>query len=115
VFERGIIYRRNELHHAYGSEVQVQQQGGILTPSGQPFIFVITGAAGRRHGYLVFEDEAGVLNYYGAGQGGDMEWRSHNRQLRDHAELGKDVHAFDEVPSGLRYRGQLVTAGYYGQ
>jgi 5-methylcytosine-specific restriction protein A len=45
-----------------------------------------------------------------------MEWRGGNRQLRDHAELGKDVHVFEETPRptrGLRYRGQFACAGYY--
>jgi 5-methylcytosine-specific restriction enzyme A len=91
----------------------VQAQGGILTPRDQPFLLVVTGKAGRRHGYDDFWDDAGVLNYFGAGQYGPMEWTSPNRQLRDHAELGKDVHVFEEVTGGLRYRGQFASAGYY--
>jgi 5-methylcytosine-specific restriction protein A len=116
MFERGHVYRRRELHLAYGSDVRVQAQGGILTPRAQPFILVITGPQGQRHGYRDFWDESGVLNYFGAGQYGDMQWTSPNRQLRDHAELGKDVHVFEEVVGvvgGLRYRGQFVGAGYY--
>lgn len=37
-----------------------------------------------------------------------------NRALRDHSENGEEVHLFEqEKPSGLRYEGQFVCAGYY--
>lgn len=111
MFERGRTYRRNQIHLAYDGTRQLQQQGGILTPQNQPFLIVITGESGRRHGYHDFWDN-GVLNYYGAGQTGPMQWRSPNTQLRDHVELGKDIHVFEEVPGGLRYRGQFVNAGH---
>ena len=113
MFERGRLYKRGELHLAYGSATRVQQQGGILTPRGQPFLLIITGEKGRRHGYADFWDDAGVLNYFGAGQKRDMQWRGGNVQLRDHAEIGKDLHVFEEVGRSLRYRGQFASAGYY--
>jgi hypothetical protein len=35
-----------------------------------------------------------------------------NLALRDHADNGEDVHLFDQEPEGLRYRGQMVVAGW---
>ncbi len=117
MFERGKLYKRNRIHEAYNGARQLQQQGGILTPAGQPFLVIITGESGARHGYHDHLDADGVLHYYGAGQNGDMEWSPANRQLRDHASLGKDVHLFREVSNGgtkwLRYDGQYSTAGHY--
>ena len=82
MFVRGEEYRRKQLHKKYGG----QQEGGISTPKGQPFIF--TGESGKRHGY---DDpwEDGVLNYYGAGQIGDMQMLRGNRAIRDHQPMGR--------------------------
>jgi 5-methylcytosine-specific restriction protein A len=114
VFERGRVYRRNEIHHAWAGATEVQRQGGILTPVEAPLVIVVTGEEGGQYGYDDFWDDDGVFHYFGAGRVGDMEWVRGNLALRDHAENGEDVHVFEQVqPSGLRYVGQFVGAGYY--
>jgi hypothetical protein len=47
VFSPGQVYRRRDLHEKFGG----QRQGGISTPEKAPFIFLITGDSGKRHGY----------------------------------------------------------------
>jgi hypothetical protein len=74
----------------------------------------VTGEEGGQYGYDDYWDADGVFRYYGAGQIGPLEFVRGNRALRDHAEKGEDVHVFEQVqPSGLRYEGQFVCAGYY--
>lgn len=108
MFESGRVYKRDQLHEVWGGDRRLQRQGGILTPRNQPFILLITGAQGRRYGY---DDEwiDGVFHYFGAGQDGPMEWVRGNRAIRD---SGKDLHLFEEVAGGLRYRGQLDYADF---
>jgi 5-methylcytosine-specific restriction protein A len=113
MFEKGRVYRRAGLHHNWGGATQLQRQGGILTPRGEPFILVITGAAGEEFGYADHWDEDGVFHYYGAGQRGDMQFARGNLALRDHGENGKDVFLFEESDGGLRYRDQMLVVGYY--
>jgi 5-methylcytosine-specific restriction enzyme A len=109
VFEVGRVYRRRDLHERFGG----QRQGGIVTPAGEPFIFVITGEGGEEHGYADGWDQDGTFRYYGEGQVGDMQFVRGNAAIRDHAELGKDLHLFEKVaPAHLRYLGQMVCAGY---
>jgi 5-methylcytosine-specific restriction enzyme A len=114
MFERGRVYRRDEVHQAWNGTTQLQRQGGILTPQEAPVVVVVTGEEGGQYGYDDYWDPDGVFHYYGAGQVGDMEWARGNVALRDHSEHGEDVHLFEQVqPSGLRYEGQFVCAGYY--
>jgi 5-methylcytosine-specific restriction enzyme A len=113
VFERGRVYRRDELHHAWDGATRVQQQGGILTPVEAPLVIVVTGEEGGQYGYDDSWDAEGVFHYYGAGQVGPMEFVRGNLALRDHSENGEDVHLFEQVSGGLRYDGQMVCAGYY--
>jgi 5-methylcytosine-specific restriction protein A len=109
MFELGKVYRRRDLHDEYGG----QRQGGIVTPTSAPVIFLITGDAGLGFGY---HDEAradGSYIYYGEGQSGPMTFVRGNRAIRDHAADGRDLHMFEKVPPAhLRYRGQFVCAGY---
>ncbi|HEV7942372.1 MAG TPA: HNH endonuclease signature motif containing protein [Solirubrobacteraceae bacterium] len=109
VFELGKLYVRRELHARFRG----QEQGGIITPAGYPFILLITGEAGIAYGY---RDEAradGSFLYYGEGQVGPMEFVRGNRAVRDHALEGRDLHLFEKVRSGqLRYVGQFVCASY---
>ena len=51
MFERGRVYRRDELHHAWDGATRVQQQGGILTPVEAPLVIVVTGEEGGQYGY----------------------------------------------------------------
>jgi 5-methylcytosine-specific restriction enzyme A len=115
MFEPGRVYRRSELHHEWSGTVELQRQGGILTPTEAPLVIVVTGEEGEQYGYADFLDDEGVFRYYGAGQVGDMEFVRGNRALRDHAEAGEDVHLFEQLDEGLRYRGQVVVAGSYDQ
>jgi 5-methylcytosine-specific restriction protein A len=109
VFELGKVYRRRDLH----KEFRGQEQGGIVTPAGQPLIFLITGEAGLRYGYHDEEHADGTFLLYGEGQEGDMSFVRGNRAVRDHALNGRDLHLFEKVPPAhLRYRGQYVCAGY---
>jgi 5-methylcytosine-specific restriction protein A len=64
VFELGKVYRRRDLHAEFGG----QEQGGIVTPSRSPFIFLITGEAGLRYGYHDEEHADGTFLLYGEGQ-----------------------------------------------
>jgi 5-methylcytosine-specific restriction protein A len=114
VFERGRVYRRDELHRAWDGTTRVPLQGGILTPVEAPVVIVVTGEEGGQYGYDDYWDTDGVFHYYGAGQVGDMEWVRGNVALRDHADNGEDIHLFEQVlPSGLRYLGQFVCVGFY--
>lgn len=114
MFEHGRVYRRAELHRAWGGTTRVQPQGGILTPVEAPVVVVVTGEEGGQYGYDDSWDADGVFHYYGAGQVGDMVFRTGNLALRDHSENGEDVHLFEQArPSGLRYLGQFICAGYY--
>lgn len=112
MFEKGRLYRRNELHLEWDGSTRVQAQGGILTPTEVPLIIVVTGEEGRHYGYDDEWDADGVFHYYGAGQVGDMVFLRGNLALRDHAINGEDVHLFEQEPSALRYVGQMVGAGY---
>ena len=109
MFELGKVYRRRDLHAEFGG----QRQGGIVTPVGQPLIFLITGEAGLRYGYQDEEHADGTFLLYGEGQEGHMSFVRGNRAVRDHALNGRDLHLFEKVrPAHLRYRGQFVCAGY---
>lgn len=114
MFEPGRVYRRDEMHRGWNGNTQLQREGGILTPREVPFVIVITGEEGRQYGYADFWDPDGVFHYYGAGQEGDMEFARGNLALRDHGVNGEEVHLFEQIqPSGLRYIGPMVSAGYY--
>lgn len=116
MFEPGRLYQRNEVHLVFGGSTRLQARGGILTPRDQPLIVLVSGDAGHRYGYGDFWDADGVFHYYGAGQEGPMGFVRGNRALRDRHKNGEDVYLFEEAgPGMLRYRGQLVCAGYYEQ
>jgi 5-methylcytosine-specific restriction protein A len=112
LFEKGQLYRRDDLHLNWGGSTRLQGQGGILTPREAPLIIVVTGEEGGQYGYADEWDSFGVFHYYGAGQVGDMVFQRGNLALRDHAFNGEDVHLFGQDRSGLRYVGQMVGAGY---
>ena len=110
MFVQGQVYRRQELHRSYGG----QWQGGISTPSGQPFLFLFTGETGRQYGYRDGWTDEGLFLYSGEGQHGDMAFVRGNRALRDHVAEAKDVHLFEYVHAGhVRYIGQMVCTGFH--
>lgn len=109
MFEVGKVYRRRDLHQEFGG----QRQGGIVTPAGRPFIFLITGEGGEDFGYRDELRADGSFLYYGEGQEGPMQFVRGNLAVRDHAATGRDLHLFRKVPPAhLRYLGQVVCAGY---
>jgi len=109
VFEVGKVYRRRDIHDELGG----QRQGGISTPSGQPFLLLFTGEAGRQYGYVDGWTEDGVFLYTGEGQQGDMEFTRGNRAIRDHAADGRDLHLFRNVGKGcVEYVGWMVCTGH---
>jgi 5-methylcytosine-specific restriction protein A len=107
--EAGRVYRRRELHDRFKG----QRQGGISTPADRSEIFLFTGSSGASYGYEDFEDDAGVLHYFGEGQRGDMQFTGGNKAIRDHALAGKELLLFEQERRGfVRYLGRRVCAGF---
>ena len=107
MFEVGKIYnRRADIHGKYKG----QQQGGICTPKGHPFVFLFTGESGEQYGYSDGWDENGVFLYTGEGQLGNMQFLRGNKAIRDHQENGKDILLFETLPKrrGVRFRGYFT-------
>lgn len=110
-FERGVSYsRRDDIHARFGG----QQQGGISTPRGQPFIFLFTGGQGEAYGYQDNWDPSGVFLYTGEGQEGDMAFVAGNRAIRDHVVDGKDLLLFETLGKSkpVRFLGTFSCANY---
>jgi 5-methylcytosine-specific restriction protein A len=100
-FEPGKLYsRRRDIHELFGG----QQQGGICTPQGVPFIFLFTGESGGQFGYRDGPQDDGTFAYTGEGQRGDMEFVRGNRAIRDHVADGKDLLLFEATGRGGMYR-----------
>ena len=110
-FSRGATYRRREdIHGRFGG----QQQGGISTPLGAPFVFLFTGNEGEAYGYQDGWDAGGIFRYTGEGQIGDMEFRAGNKAIRDHATDGKDLLLFQTLGKGkpVRFLGTFSLANF---
>lgn len=104
----GSIYRRRDLHTAFGG----QRQGGISTPASKILLF--TGFSGGQHGYEDGWDE-GVFCYFGEGQNGDMLWVRGNRAIRDHQLDNRDLCLFqmlDRPRSHVRFLGLFVAGSW---
>lgn len=108
-FKIGHRYKRRHLHDHYGG----QEQGGVITPSKVPAIFLITGDSGKQHGYSDIWHEDGHLSYFGEGQTGPMRFIKGNKAIRDHKRNGKAIHIFrDERKGWLSYTGEFELIGY---
>lgn len=110
-FEVGRVYhRRNDIHARFGG----QQQGGISTPAGWPYIFLFTGESGEQYGYRDGWNEDGVYLYTGEGQVGDMQWVRGNRAIRAHLADGKDLLMFENLSrgKGVRFVGCFACASW---
>jgi 5-methylcytosine-specific restriction enzyme A len=110
-FEVGEVYsRRNDIHSEFGG----QEQGGISTPDGSPFIFLFTGEMGEQYGYDDGWSE-GVFLYVGEGQRGQMEFVRGNKAIRDHAIDGKELLLFEALKrkGDHRYAGKFDCAGWH--
>jgi len=100
-FAVGKIYKKHrDIHNRYGG----QQQGGISTPAGAPFVFLFTGDTGGQYGYADCWTEERVFLYTGEGQVGDMEFVRGNKAIRDHAADGKDLLLFEALGKGKGVR-----------
>jgi len=109
VFVPGEIYKRRDLHELFGG----QRQGGISTPSGQPFIMLFTGDQGQQYGYQDGWSEEEVYLYTGVGKRGDMSFDRGNAAILAHAENGKDIYLFENDGNGyVRYVGEMVCTGF---
>jgi hypothetical protein len=105
-FNPGQSYRRRDLHQQFGG----QRQGGISTPVRAPFVLLITGDSGKRHGYRDEWTDDGLFLYTGEGQRGDMKFSGGNRAIRDHAQNRKSLQVFEQDKKDkrfLRYLGEL--------
>ncbi len=98
-FNPGQLYRRFDLHQEFGG----QRRGGISTPAKAPFVMLITGDSGKRHGYVDEWTEEGLFLYTGEGQHGDMTFSKGNLAVRDHAENGKSLFLFEQDRDDKRY------------
>jgi 5-methylcytosine-specific restriction protein A len=111
MFEIGKLYnRRRDIHGRFGG----QQQGGISTPSNEPFIFLFTGDSGQEFGYSDhWEDD--VYVYVGEGQSGDMKFLRGNKRIRDHRKNGKELLLFKTKGKGkpVEFMGQFVCASWH--
>ncbi|HEV2527185.1 MAG TPA: hypothetical protein VGT61_01875 [Thermomicrobiales bacterium] len=82
-FMVGRIYRRRDLHDAFGGSYQ----SGISASRRAPVIFIFTtetGEAGERHGYHDGWQPDGTFHYSGEGQKGDMAFTKGNLAIRAH-------------------------------
>ena len=89
----GEIYRRRELHDAFGGS----RQYGISPSSNGNQVLIFSNARGIDHGYEDDWDENNQYFFYkGAGQKGDQDIESsrHNGKLLHHLENGDSVRLF---------------------
>jgi 5-methylcytosine-specific restriction enzyme A len=106
----GKVYRRRDLHQAYGG----QWQGGISTPADHPLIFLFTGESGKQFGYEDDFQEDGTFWYTGEGQIGTMSFARGNGSIRLHQQNGKALHLFRALGTGrVRYLGEASLLGHH--
>jgi len=100
----GQSYHRRDDLAAKGST----WQSGIITSKDNPYVFIITSGRGRDFGYVDEFHDDGTFEYSGQGAEDDMDWRFVNRAIRDHKEMGKEVHVFEKTSESymVRYRGE---------
>lgn len=110
-FEIGKTYdRQQDIHVPFKG----QEQGGISTPAGFPFVFLFTGETGEQYGYKDDWTPDGVFLYTGEGQIGDMDFVRGNKAIRDHVADGKDLLLFEALGKGrgIRYKGSFACASW---
>lgn len=100
----GEAYHRRDELAVHGGNWQT----GIISSKDSPYVFIITGDRGEDFGYIDEFLDDGTLRYTGQGVEGDMDWRFVNRAIRDHGEMGKEVHVFEKTDESymVRYRGE---------
>ncbi|TKB56772.1 HNH endonuclease [Ferrimonas aestuarii] len=94
MFEIGKEYhRQRDIHDNYGG----QRRGGISTPKGSPFIFLITGNSGEAFGYSDHFDGNDMYLYTGEGQVGDMQMNKGNAAILKHQQNEKQLVLFEQT------------------
>jgi len=113
-FELDKLYnRQRDIHKVFGG----QEQSGIVTPKGSPFIFLFAHESDQ-FGYIDGWKSEGIFSYTGEGQVGDMALVRGNKALHDHIATGHELLLFEATKtSGLyRYLGCFGCAGFeYGR
>lgn len=95
-FETGQLYnRQRDIHQRYAG----QQQGGISTPAGAPYVFLFTGETGAQYGYSDGWRDDGLFAYTGEGQRGDMQFVRGNKSIRDHWRRDETFSSFRPIAS----------------
>jgi 5-methylcytosine-specific restriction protein A len=111
-FERGSAYnRRQDIHARFGG----QQQSGIITPTGAPVIFIISGKRGLEYGYDDRQHADGLIEYFGEGQKGDMTLTGGNKAIADHLANGKTLLFFEkEYPARhIIFKDEMICQGWH--
>ena len=110
-FEYGKAYNRRALHQELGG----QEQGGIITPTEYPVVIAVSGASGKKHGYLDEWTNDGVFLLFGEGQRGDMSFDSGNKAIRDHVKDGKALYLFltTKKKGEIRFAGEFNCDSYH--
>jgi uncharacterized protein len=76
-------------------------------------VIIITGEEGLQHGYQDRYRPAGVFEYFGEGQVGDMQLQRGNRAIPEHSVLGKSLLLFRKTADGVRFEGEMVYEGHH--
>ena len=77
-------------------------------------IFIFTGDSGAVYGYEDGFKPDGTFWYTGEGQVGPMAMTKGNRAIRDHQDVGKTIHLFEYVGTGIvRYVGEASYIGHH--
>lgn len=93
------------MHDQFGGN----RQNGISTSARVPWIFIFSGASGKKHGYKDQWENKNVFSYTGEGQIGDMTFTRGNLALKEHLKDGKRVFLFKYVKSGyVEFASQLT-------
>lgn len=109
-FPIGSYWRRSEIHALLGG----QEQGGICTPTKQPYIIIFSSPRGEEFGYQDGWKGDGFFHYTGEGQLGDMQWVRGNRAIRDHGQDEKILLVFETVKDGRRrFVGPMSYVSHY--
>lgn len=108
-FEKGKVYNRQRDIHG---KFKGQERSGIITPKDFPVVFIITGEAGKQHGYNDRQRDDGVFEYFGEGQSGHMTLNGGNRAIADHSINGESLLLFKMVKGGLEFIDEMVCESY---
>lgn len=110
-FVPGQLYRRRDLHAAFGGSYQ----SGISFSSKAPVVFLFTGESGHQFGYRDGWQPDRTYHYTGEGQVGDLTFIRGNLAIRAHLDDGRGLYLFERTrkpPGHVRFIGQMIYAGH---